>query len=77
MGRFEAVYATVRRGDPDGAATVGAVGDGDQTGTHCIGGAAGRPAGVVVRIVRVERSAVRGVVVGGIWAMLDWDTQLS
>lgn len=66
MGGFKAVYATVCRGDTDGAATVSAVGDGDKAGTHCISRTAGGPAGVVVWVVRVEGSAVRGVVIGSI-----------
>ena len=66
MGRFETVDATVRRGDADGAATVGAVGDGNQPGAYCVGGTARRPARVVVRIMWVERSPVGWVVIGGI-----------
>ena len=66
MGRFEAVYAAVRRGDADGAATVSAVGDGNQASADCVSGTARRPPWVVMRIVGVERGAGGGVVVGGV-----------
>lgn len=66
MGRFEAIYATISGRDADGAATVCAVGDGNQASTDCVGRAARRTSRIVMRIVWVERSAVGGIVVGGV-----------
>lgn len=53
MGGFEAVETAIRGWDADGATAVGTVGDGDETGGDGVGGAAGRPAGVVGGVVRV------------------------
>lgn len=66
VGRFEAVESAVCGWDADGAATVGAEGDGDQSCGYGVGGAAGGTTGVVTGVVRVERSTAVGVVVRSI-----------
>lgn len=66
MGRFETVQSAIGSWDPDGTSPVGAVGDRYQTRGDSVGGAARRTTGVVVWVMRIQRYAVRGVVVGGV-----------
>lgn len=63
MGWFEAVEAAISGWDADGAAPIGAEGDGDQSCGYGVGGATRGTAGIVVGVMRVERGTTEGVVI--------------
>ena len=72
MAWFEAVEAAVGGGDADGTSPVGTEGYGEEACGCGVGGAAGGTAGVVMRVVWVERGTFCGVVVRGIYMVRWW-----
>lgn len=64
MARLETEDTAVRGGDPDGATTVGADGDRDESGGNTVGRASGTAACIEVPVEGVARSAPVWIVVG-------------